>query len=224
MFFTRSYSEANDARRLDPEYFQPKYYRLEKSLKQCGYELSPLTTLIEPIHNGFDFRQFCSKGVPYLRVGDIANGLINLDGAERIPIAIESIKKNITLQPGDILFTRKGTFGSAAVVRPGQELAVISSEVMLLRVTDRRILPDYLAIYLNSPLGYQQVERRVHGVAFYSISQPSLAQTVVVRVPLSLQQKVQQWVQESFAASVESKDLLEQAKREVEQAVMSGGK
>ena len=221
--YERPYSEAVATHRLDAEYFQPKYYRLERAIKRCKYGARPLGNLIEPIRNGFDFREFGSGTTPYIRVGDIANGLINLDSAERIPLALESIKKNVKLQLGDLLFTRKGTYGSVAVVRPGQKKAVISSEIMLLRLIDKDILPDYLAIYLNSPLGYYQVERRVHGVAFYSISQPSLAQIAVVHAPRPLQEKIRRLVQDSYSAVLESKELLEGAKRKVEEAVRRGG-
>ena len=132
------------------------------------------------------------------------------------------VQKDVGLQIGDILFTRKGTYGNVAVVRQGQEQAIISSEIMLLRLRknlDWPILPDYLALFLNSSLGYQQVERRVHGVAYYSISQPDLAEVQIVIPPVSLQKRLAEKVQLSLAAEQDAKRLLAEAKTHVERMI-----
>jgi len=223
LFYERRYSETVAAHRLDAEYFQPKYYRVEKAIRSCGHQFVRLGSIIEPIRNGFDFRSFGEGETPYIRVGDVGNGIIDIENAERIPISINELKKNVRLKLGDVLLTRKGSYGNAAVVRPGQETAIISSEMMLLRLKDLAFLPDYLAIYLNSPLGFQQIERRVHGVAFYSISQPDLADVLVINAPLSLQKRIERHVQNSLAARQESQRLLADAKRMVEDAILAAG-
>lgn len=221
LFYERRYSETAAAHRLDAEYFQPKYYRIDKAIRACGHRFALLGSVIEPIRNGFDFRTFGEGETPYVRVGDVGKGRIDVEKAERIPISITEIKKNVRLKSGDVLLTRKGSYGNAAVVRSNQEKAVISSEIMLLRLKDDEFLPDYLAIYLNSPLGFQQVERRVHGVAFYSISQPDLANVTVVKAPLSLQKRIERQVQDALAARQESQRLLADAKRMVEEMILA---
>jgi type I restriction enzyme M protein len=118
--------------------------------------------------------------------------------------------------------TRKGSYGIAALVREGQEDSVISSEIMLLRIKDTSLLPEYLTVYLNSSVGFHQVERFVHGVAFYSISQPDLASIRIVMAPEQLQKQIATLVQKSDAALNESRRLLEEAKRMVEVAVYGG--
>lgn len=220
LFYERSYTEIAAANRFDAEYFQPKYYRVEECITQCGYPVDSLGNFIEPIKNGFDFRDFKEEGTPYIRVGDVKNGEINLDNAKHIAISSDNIRKDINLKVGDVLFTRKGSFGNAAVVRLGQEHAIISSEIMLLRIIDNSIDPDYLATYLNTDLGYQQVERRAHGVAFYSISQPDLAAIKIVCASDELQQRIKQSAQDAYAAREESKRLLEEATHKVEGMIL----
>jgi restriction endonuclease S subunit len=219
-FYVRTYSDAFAARRLDAEHFQPKYYRVDSAINSLKYPTVALGELIGQIRNGFDYREFVEEGTPYIRVGDIQNGRIDLKNSEKIALSVADVKKDITLHPGDILFTRKGSFGNAAVVRPGQESAIISSEIMLLRIKNKEILPEYLAVYLNSPLGYQQVERRAHGVAFYSISQPDLATVSVVCAPLHLQKKIESKVLEAHKALDKSNDLLIKAKQAVEKMIL----
>jgi restriction endonuclease S subunit len=220
--YIANFSEIAKANRIDAEYFQPKYYRLFSAINNCGYNVSLLESLIEPIRNGIDYREFVDEGTPYLRVGDVRNGRIDIDNAEKIPVSKEFVRKNVGLEPGDLLFTRKGTFGNAAVVRHEQSHSIISSEIMLLRLLDQApILPDYLALFLNSTAGYQQIERRVHGVAFYSISQPDLAKTRIVVLPIPTQEVLTDKVYQSLNAEREAKLLLARAKYKIEQLILN---
>lgn len=219
LFYERSYIEASNVKRIDAEYFQPKYYRVEQAITECGNPVTKLGKVIAPIRNGFDFREFDDEGTPYIRVGDVRNGEIDEDTAKRIMLTSDDIAKDVKLKVGDVLFTRKGSFGNAAVVRNGQESAIISSEIMLVRLTSGELDPDYLAVYLNSELGYQQVERRAHGVAFYSISQPDLADLSVILAPESLQQEIKNIVVAAYTAKQEAKCLLNEATQLIEDSI-----
>jgi len=208
--------------RLDAEHYQPKYEELMQLIRQSKYEQRALQSLTEPILNGAEFREFTDEGTPYIRVGDIKKGRVDIENAKKISATEKDLKKNIALKLGDILFTRKGSFGNAAVVGAKELGSIISSEIMLLRLRGNLgvpILPDYLCAYLNSKLGYLQVERFVHGVAFYSITQPDLAQVEIVIAPLTTQQKIVSKVQESRIVETKSKELLHVAKRGVEMAI-----
>ena len=208
--------------RLDAEYYQPKYDQTEKAIKDCGFPFQKLGSLIEPIQNGFDFREYIEEGTPYVRVGDVKNGQINIESAVKIPLSIADIDKPVGLQVGDILFTRKGSFGNSAVVTELEVNGIISSEIMLVRLTSasrQEILPEYVSLFLNSKFGYLQVERRVHGVAYYSISQSDLANLLIPILPKSQQQKIVEKIKSSFSLKQESKHLLEIAKTGVERAI-----
>jgi type I restriction enzyme M protein len=208
--------------RFDAEYYQPKYEQAEKALQDCGFLNQKLGALIEPIQNGFDFREFTEEGTPYIRVGDIKQGKIDTEGAVKVPITIADIDKPVGLQIGDILFTRKGSFGNSAVVTELEVEGIISSEIMLLRlklIAKLMILPEYVSLFLNSKFGYLQVERRVHGVAYYSISQPDLADVSVPILQMPEQEKIVQKMKSSFSLKLKYKQLLEIAKTGVERAI-----
>lgn len=220
LVYKRRFSETCTASRIDAEYFMPKYYRLLERIDQNRYTNVELSSLIAPIKNGFDSREFSEEGLPYIRVGDIKDGRIESENAKRIPIQWADVKKDIRLRVDDVLLTRKGSYGNAAFVRPGQEESVISSEIMLLRLKSKAIRPEYLTVYLNSPVGFNQVERHVHGVAFYSISQNDLAALRILLAPEKLQERIAKFVQNSDKARDESHHLLEEAKHMVEDAVI----
>ncbi|MFM6396603.1 MAG: hypothetical protein ACKPFF_07945, partial [Planktothrix sp.] len=59
----------------------------------------------------------------------------------------------------------------------------------------------------------------VHGVAYYSISQPDLANLLIPILPKIQQQKIVEKIISSFLLKQKSKQLLEIAKIGVEQAI-----
>lgn len=220
--YTGSFREAVSAHRLDAEYFQPKYYRILDAMDRSGFQSTILGSIIEPIRNGFDFREFSEEGTPYIRVGDIRNGKIDVRGAVRVRIKAEEVKKNVRLSVGDLLFTRKGSYGNAAVVRDGSEQAIISSEIMLLRIRPEyrnQVDPDYLALFLNSSVGFEQIERRVHGVAFYSISQQDLSGVCILFPSLEAQRELAHLVFQSQKLEETTYEMLDYAKKQIESLI-----
>ncbi|KAA3657202.1 MAG: hypothetical protein DWQ04_28780 [Chloroflexi bacterium] len=212
--------EALSAGRIDPDYYRPRYYRVLEAIRNSKIPVKTLGELIHPIRNGFDFRDYSDEGTPYIRVGDVKNGRIDMENAAKVPLSVLEIKKDVNLRTDDVLFTRKGTFGQAAVVQRGQENCIISSEIMLLRLQQTAsVIPDYLSLFLNSVLGYQQVERKVHGIGYYSISQGDLATVEIPIISNPEQKRIAQIVSDSFAAEREAKNLLAHAKQKVEDLI-----
>lgn len=218
LYYTVPFKKTKEAGRLDAEHFQPKYKRLEERL--LGYKggANVLGSLIQPITNGYDYREFVSDGIPYLRVGDVRAGWLALFSAERI--SMHFIKKDIVLSVGDVLFTRKGTYGVASQVRLGEEGCIISSEIMRLRLLPRsQVLPDYLALFLNSVAARMQVEKYVHGFSNFSITQADIQKLIVPLPARPFQGRVAGLVTQSWEARQKARQLLEEAKSKVENLI-----
>lgn len=206
-------SELEGAIRLDAEYYQPKYFQNEAIIRASAFAKSTLEELIYPIRNGFDYRDFGETGHPYIRVGNVLFGEVAYRDAVKVDISPEAIKKDVLIKAGDILFSRKGTFGRSAVVEDVFDDSVISSEIMRLRIKDERVNPYYLSTFLNSRIGFLQVERRTHGVSNYSISQPDLQSIKVVISPKELQLGIANLVKEAHHEKEHSYTLYLQAEQ-----------
>jgi len=218
LYWTVPFKKTKEANRLDAEHFQPKYDRLEKHLIKYKNGAKPLGKLIYPIMNGYDYREFSSVGIPYLRVGDVRAGWLDLFSAERI--LPHFIKKDIALSPGDVLFTRKGTYGIASKVRQGEEVSVISSEIMRLRLLPNSlILPDFLAVFLNTTAARMQVEKYVHGFSNYSITQADIQRLLIPLLDKPYQRRIADLVTQSWEARQKARQLLEEAKKKVENLI-----
>lgn len=129
--------------------------------------------------------EFVQDGVPFIRAGDMKEGRIVFDGAERInTTAFKRIRKGVA-HPGDIILTSKGTVGVVAVAGDEYETFVCSPQTTFWRVKrdaknlDRR----YLHAFLRSP----EFRRQMGALMNQTDMAPYLSLTdqrkMLVRVP-----------------------------------------
>ena len=206
-------SELEGKKRLDAEYYHPKYKENEEIITNCGYPVELLKKLIYKLKNGFDYRVFSDSGFPYIRVGDLLHGEVLYREAEKVQISMCDIRKDIELKYRDILFSRKGTFGRAAVVEKEFTDFIISSEIMRLRLKNEKLNTYYLSTFLNSKFGFYQVERRTHGVSNFSITQEDLAGIKIPILPQKTQIKIWELVKQAYRESEQSYQFYLQAEQ-----------
>jgi len=208
--------------RLDSFHYLPKFMLIEKALNKCKYSLKTIGNILsDTIVNGLDARKFVEKGAKYLRVGNIKPDEIDETDIKFVNIPIESIKKDVKLEPGDVLLTRKGTFGVSAVVGDNTGY-IISSELMRLRLK-KEVNPFYFSIINNTSVIQEQYKQKAVGAIMGSLSQEVL-KTVKFPIPSgSIQDKIVKEFHEKRKKAKklkeEAKELLEKAKREVEEFI-----
>lgn len=93
-------------------------------------------------------------------------------------------KAGTLVQPGDIVFSIKGTVGKAALMGSAAQArpTVVSQSCLALRPLTDRVMPQYLLMYLRSPHGQAQLEGLQVGAGVQHIS-PSTLLTMQVPVP-----------------------------------------
>ena len=208
--------------RLDPFHYLPKFMSLEKALSACKYPLKTMGDILSaPIVNGLDARNFVETGTKYLRVGNIKSNEIDETDIKFVNIPIENMKKDIKLEPGDVLLTRKGTFGISAVVGDTIDY-IISSEIMRLRLKEE-VNPFYFSIINNISVLQEQYKQKAVGTIMGSLSQEVL-KTVKIPIPSrpiqdEIVKEVHKKRKKAKKLKEEAKELLEKAKREVEEFI-----
>lgn len=193
--------------RIDAEYYKPVYKKLEKKLESA----IPLANLLsEPIKNGQDIRDFSEEySVPYIRTGDFDDRGYNPENSKFIKPPGEV---KVDINPGDIIFARKGNFGKIDVVQEEFLPAVISSEIMRLRLKDG-IDPEYFVSFMRSKLGYLQILRSIHGVSNFSITQDALRNIKVARFSDDKELEISKLVKKSNSINNKSKKIYSKAER-----------
>lgn len=102
------------------------------------------------------------SGVPVLRMGNIADGTLILDGLKYLPTDHEEFPE-LFLEAGDILFNRTNSpelVGKTAVFEGAE--GPVSFASYLIRVRVQGCLPQLVSMYINSPFGRAWVASNVN--------------------------------------------------------------
>jgi restriction endonuclease S subunit len=158
-------------KRFDPEYYAHPYNEYDKKL--CLKPNKKFNQIIQSINNGYDFRDYKETGTPYLKVANIRKGEFRFDKLQYINFDSSEISKNIQLKKGNILLTRKGTFGYAIALDKDYDF-VISSEVFYIELKQDCINPKFLEIFFNSEIGQAQFDKNKIGAIMGSLSQEAV--------------------------------------------------
>lgn len=207
--FSESFGESN---RLDAEYYQDKYTQLFDIIKN-GKQLKELVTITKSIEPGSD--EYKDEGIPFLRVSNLTKfGLTDSN------VFLDRKKYENLLKPRKetILFSKDGSIGIA--YKAESDLDCITSGALLhLSVKKTTILPDYLALILNSKIVQLQAERDSGGSIINHWRLPEIEMVLIPMLDYDIQNQISQKVQESFKLRKDSKNLINVAIRAVELAI-----
>lgn len=89
-------------------------------------------------------------------------------------LLLEDISEKHMLCAGDVLFAAKGTKNFATVFENHNEPSVASTSFFVIRPTDKKLLPQYLAWVLNSPTTQILLKGQAIGTSIPSISKQVL--------------------------------------------------
>jgi hypothetical protein len=206
--------------RLDAEHYQPKYDQMLAVLEAYPGGATTIGSLAGQIANGAEVREYQEEGVAYLRVGDVKNLTIDASSVVRIdPASAEKGLEKIDLQAGDVLVSRSGSLAVTAVVEPEWADALISSHLIRLRITDKRIDSYYLALFLGALPGKMQIQQQSNGGVQPEINQPALKSILVPIPPQDVQKEIRRLILDARKLREASNRLLDVAKRTVEIAI-----
>lgn len=86
----------------------------------------------------------------------------------------EGISEKHLLRDGDVLFAAKGTKNFAAVFENHNEPSVASTSFFVIRLTDNKVLPQFLTWFLNNPTTQTLLKAQAIGTSIPSISKQVL--------------------------------------------------
>ncbi|MCB0482676.1 MAG: restriction endonuclease subunit S [Flavobacteriales bacterium] len=97
-----------------------------------------------------------------------------LEFLNRKDLFISSISPQHILQKDDILFTAKGNNNMAYIFKFSHSIAAASTSFFVIKVSDPKVLPEYIVWYLNQPKTQQHLKKFARGTAMVSISKEVL--------------------------------------------------
>ena len=203
--------------RLDAEYYQPKYDDLFSLLDRLPTKrLSAIVDMRKSIEPGSEY--YGDEGIPFIRVSDISKTGIDTPSI-KIPVTIVPSIEKLYPKKDTILFSKDGSVGIAYKME--EDIAAVTSGALLhLRVKNTaEVLPDYLALVLNSEIVQLQAERDTSGAIIQHWKPGDIENVIVPVLPYDVQSEIAQKVQESFSLRRQAEKLIETAVRAVEIAI-----
>jgi restriction endonuclease S subunit len=211
--FEAKFSETED--RFDPEYYKPIYKKIYKSLKNIS---KPITEICKVVKTKISPQSSPEKMFHYIEIGGINNStgevekVLNLHGWQ-VPSGSKYIVKN-----NDVLLSAVRTYlKGIALIDKECEGSIATTGFHIFR--NPIINPEVLFLFLRSHFGLMQFEKFFLGSTYPVIKSYDLKNILIPILPKSTQQKISSLIQESFRLRKEAKELIEQAKKEVEDMV-----
>lgn len=214
--FVVNFSEVEKAKRLDADYFQSRYELLvnklgsKKKLSEFAKRVyAPVKIVPDKQYNYIEisdvnvesgeivFDKIMGKELP-------ANAKTKVSGGELIISKVRPTRGAIAIIPQEFTddFIASGAFSVFKVNYPTRE---------------------YLQIVFRSIVGKLQLERPTTGTSYPTITDEDIENMWIPHLSFNLQQKIANLVRKSHEARKKSKELLEEAKREVEEMIEKGG-
>jgi hypothetical protein len=211
----------NVSGRLDAEYYQPKYEQVMNKITSQTYDaLTNVANITKSIEPGSAY--YNEEGLPFMRVADFSKeGLTEPQKFLNSYFINENKDKIKNLKPkkGTILFSKDGSVGIAYHLRKDFD-GITSSAILHLNIKDeKRVIPEYLTLVLNSKLVQMQAERDAGGSIILHWRVSEIENVVVPIIDYTKQEKIAELIEESFSLKKQSEHLLEVAKRTVEIAI-----
>ena len=97
-------------------------------------------------------------------------------------LVAEGISEKHLLKDGDVVFAAKGTKNFAAVFENHNEPSVASTSFFVIRPIDNKVLPQFLAWFLNNPVTQTLLKGQAIGTSIPSISKQVL-ENMEITVP-----------------------------------------
>lgn len=231
LVFVEKFTEMTRMGRSDPEHFQPKYQRLRKYLVDQG--AVRIEDLCLSIDKGTQPGIYVDDGdVIVVKSKDVFGRGIDFENCERTTLeSYDDVASR--LDEGDLVFnaTGLGTLGRAAFIPATNDKIIASVDLLILRLNQEEILPEYAALFLNSPAGLAQSDMFQTGSSGQVHLYPQHIQEFLLFLPrnrngkadLVWQRDLSDRVSGASQSKKKAQKLLTQAKELVEQFVEQKG-
>lgn len=219
--YLKNSNEVLSSKRLDAEYYQPAYEQIENHLRN-KFNAKPIGNLdFISVTTGQYSDEYVEKsnGKPYVRGTDIINGTIDTESLVYIPTHKQNSHKKA--KENDVVTTRVGSIGLSAVIPSECDGGTISDNLIRLRFDPKQLDPHYLVLYLESFAGKSLLMKNSRGSVQQRLNQETLKDVVIPILPKNIQNKLSILIKKSFKTKIDARQLLELAKKKVEERIES---
>lgn len=206
-------SNVKSIHRVDAEYFQPKYEKLVKSL---GNDRRPLKAIA--IRKTKKVQILAENEYKYIEISDIDVGsaevAFNIVKGSDLPA-----NAKIKIEGGELIVSKvRPTRGAVGIIPDDWDKSFVASGAFSILVA-LSPMREYLQVVLRSVVGRLQLEKPTTGTSYPTVTDEDIEELIIPIISESKQQQIANLVRQSHQAHKKAKELLEKAKREVEEFI-----
>ena len=207
------YGNLERTKRLDSEYYNPKYLNSQAILNNKEtVSISDVCKVSDGNHMSISSHFQEHSGIPYYRGQDINTDFF-IENAQPIYIPEEvyeqSFMKRSIFKTGDVLLSIVGTIGSLSLVTEKIQKSTGSCKLAILR--PEKVCSEYLATFLMCFYGKQQVKRSTRGAVQMGLILEDMDQIQIWLAPEEFQRKISEVIQSSLEKNRKIKSYFTQA-------------
>jgi hypothetical protein len=203
--------------RWDSEHYRPEYLRQEKAIAQFGTVLLGNVADISDGNHLSIAEEFSSEGIRYLRGHDLSDFFISDSDPIYIPEKTYATLARSHMICGDVLIGIVGTIGTVGLVTERHGSLTGSCKLAIVRT---KALPaEYIAVYLASRLGQNEMARRTRGAVQMGLILPDLHELPLIEPTKSVLDRVVSLVHSAENERMRATDKFQSAERRLLEAL-----
>lgn len=208
--------------RLDSEYYQSKYDLMETKIKDYKGGYCKLQDIGFFTNGSFIpenlYTQHAKRA--YIRIKELSfNAPIRIQECIYIDDNFEATNETMVKQNDFVIATIGNTIGKINLIPKELNGSFISNNTSRFRLTDTSIIPEFLELLLRNFVVQEQIQREFTQTAQPKISNTSLENILIPKINPATQEQIALKIQKSFTLRAKSKDLLQNAKIKLENAI-----
>lgn len=216
--YTANLSKTFGVHRIDAEYYQPAYDEIVRKIVEYPNGCTPLLSHVESIKPNFDPTKHSDKTFSYVELADIDVSIGIIRSASKIKSEDAPSRARRILRQNDVIVSSvEGSLEKVALVNEEYEGSLASTGFFHFR--SRESFPELLLVLSKSIVLQAQLKRECSGTILTAVPNESLKRILIPIISQEVQQKIASLVQKSHKARKKAKELLEEAKRKVEEII-----
>lgn len=216
--YIRYFSETDNLKRIDAEYYQPQYKYILDKVRNYQNGCSVVKEIID-IHND-NFIPTSNKEYKYIELSDIGiNGDITgctIDFGNTLPSRARRVVKN-----GNVIISSiEGSLNSIAYIDELYDNSICSTGFYV--VSSEYINSETILILFKSIVGQLQLKQRCSGTILTAINKDAFESIVIPKIDFDIQKEIKKVVQMAFDERKKAFSILEIVKHSVDVAIEKG--
>jgi type I restriction enzyme S subunit len=214
----KRFSDFVNSGRLDAEYYQPKYDKIETVIQSYKGGSDVVSSFFTQNKTACTFDKQVYK---YIEIGDIniGNGEVNYS---LIPTEELPANAKIIVNKGDLLVSKVRPYRGAVAIVDFAEKDIIASGAFTVLQEKQGMKKEVLQVLLRTSFYKDWLLKWNVGSSYPVIKDDDILNLLIPKISENIQRQIAAKVQESFTLKAKSKRLLNLAKTAVETAIERG--